>query len=149
MLYGLPNGFWTHSVYHNKHRLGLLDLERIQQSKKGVDTLKDEILELCDDADFDMEHEIDEAVAKNGGQWTVEAVCYYLYGSFANYDEPQKAMSYCDVTSPRYRGGDWWNQWKHEHWVGSEGMRERALKDPYIRSYLERFNLLSEDDGAG
>ena len=52
--------------------------------------MKDEILELCDDADFDMEHEIEEAVAENDGKWTVEAVCYYLYGSFANYDEPQK-----------------------------------------------------------
>ena len=74
MLYGLTNGFWTYSVYHNNNRLRLSDLERIQQPKKGVDTLKDEILELCDDADFDMEHEIEEAVAENDCKLTFEAV---------------------------------------------------------------------------
>jgi len=112
--------------------------------------LDDEILEQNNIGwDMNAEREVEELMVQNGGHLTIEDVCFYLYGSFANYDEPQKAMSYCDVTSPRYRGGDWWKQWKHEHWVGSEGMRERALKDPYIRSYLERFNLLSEDDGAG
>lgn len=110
-----------------------------------MSVLEDRVLELYDEEDYEtnMEREIEEAIAQNGGQWTIERVCFYLYGSFANYDEPQKAMAYCDVTSPRYRGGDWWNQWKHEHWVGSDGMRERALKDPYVCSYLERFGLLS------
>ena len=106
--------------------------------------MDDEIMEQYDDADWDIsiDREVEEAISQNGGHWTIEDVCFYLYGIFANYDEPQKAMSYCDVTSPRYRGGDWWKRWKHEHWVGSVGMRERALKDPYVRSYLKRFGLL-------
>lgn len=107
--------------------------------------MEDEILELCDDADFDIEHEIEEAAEENGGQWTIEGVCYYLYGSFANYDEPLKAMSYCDITSPRYRGRDWWKQWKEEHWVGRDGMRERAMNDPYVCSYLRQFGLLPSE----
>lgn len=113
--------------------------------------MDDKILGQYNDSDWDMslEHEKEELVAQSGGRWTIEDVCYYLYGSFANYDEPLKAISYCTVTNPRYRGGDWWKQWKHEHWVGSEGISERALKDPYVCSYLKRFGLLSEDEAAG
>ena len=106
--------------------------------------LDDEILEQYDAIDCDMsaEHEIEEAMAQSGGRWTIEDVYYYLYGSFASYDEPLKAISYCTVTNPRYRGGDWWKQWKHDHWVGTEGMQERALKDPYVCLYLRLFGLL-------
>lgn len=96
---------------------------------------------------MDIENmEQDEDIEQSGRQWTIEDVCYYLYGSFANYDKPFEAMFYCDVTSPLYRGGDWWKQWKDEHWVGRDGMKECALKDPYTRSYLKRFGLLPEDD---
>lgn len=110
-----------------------------------------EILEQYNDADWDMgiDREMEEAIARNSGHWTIEDVYRYLYGTFAGYDEPQKAMSYCDVTSPRYRGGDWWNQWKREHWMGCEGMCERALKDPYVCSYLKRFGLLPEEELSG
>lgn len=106
--------------------------------------MDDKILEQYDDSDWDMsiERETEELMAQSGGRWTIEGVYYYLYGSFANYDEPLKAISYCSVTNPKYRGGDWWQQWKHEHWVGSEGMRERALNDPYVCSCLKRFGLL-------
>ena len=60
---------------------------------KGVKVLDDEILEQYDDADWDMsvDREVEEAILQNGGHWTIEDVCFYLYGIFANYDEPQKA----------------------------------------------------------
>lgn len=110
--------------------------------------MDDEILEQYDDADWDMsiDREMEEAISQNGGRWTIEDVCFYLYGSFAHYDEPLKAMSYCDVTSPRYRGGDWWHKWKQEHWAGREGIKMWALKDPYACSYLKRFGLLPEEE---
>ena len=113
--------------------------------------MDDKILGQYNDSDWDMslEHETEELMAQSGGRWTIEDVYYYLYGSFANYDEPLKAISYCTVTNPRYRGGDWWKQWKHEHWVGSEGMGERARKDPYVCLYLKKFGLLPEDEAAG
>ena len=66
--------------------------------------LDDEILEQNNIGwDMNAEREVEELMVQNGGHLTIEDVCFYLYGSFANYDEPQKAMSYCDVTSPRYR----------------------------------------------
>jgi len=55
-------------------------------------------------------------------------------------------MLYCNVTSPKYRGGNWWKRWKHDHYVGHEDVEERALKDPYTRSYLKRFGLLPNDE---
>ena len=66
--------------------------------------LDDKILGQYNDSDWDMslEHETEELMAQSGGRWTIEDVYYYLYGSFANYDEPLKAISYCTVTNPRY-----------------------------------------------
>lgn len=122
----------------------------MSNGRREVNILDDEILEQNNIGwDMNVEREVEELMAQNGGQWTIEDVYYYLYGSFASYDEPLKAMSYCDVTSPRYRGRDWWKRWKEEHWVGRDGMRERALKDTYACSYLKRFGLLPvEDTGA-
>lgn len=98
--------------------------------KMEGNTLDDEIMEQ-----YDAEQE-EEKELKTVGQWTVEDVCCLLYGGFANYSEPLKAMEYSDVTSPLYRGGDWWEQWKQEHWVGRKGMQER-------------FGLLPEEGATG
>lgn len=83
--------------------------------------------------------EVEEQRNKN---WTIEEVYCYIYGWCAYYDAPWDAGAYCDVTHPKYRGRDWWEQWKHDHWVGEENMKERALADPYVRSYLIKFGIL-------
>lgn len=79
---------------------------------------------------------------------TIADVYYWLYEGWAVYDDPWDAMEYCSVTSSKYRGGDWWEQWKHDHYVGHENVEERALKDPYVCSYLKRFGLLPDDKTA-
>lgn len=77
---------------------------------------------------------------------TAADVYYWLYEGWAVYDDPWEAMLSCSVTSPKYCGGDCWTQWKHDHYVGHKNVEERALKDPYTRSYLKRFGLLPEVD---
>ena len=83
-----------------------------------------------------------------GKQPTIEDVYFYLYEGWSVYDDPLAAMSYCSVISPRCLSLEAWSQWKHDHYVGDEGVRERALKDPLARLYLKRFGLLPEDEAG-
>ena len=117
---------------------------RVQQEKRKAAVSDEEILEQCDGTDWSMSMalEMEEEMKQSGSLWTIEDTYLYLYGWCAYYDEPWKAMAYGNIASPLYRGGDFWRQWKHEHWAGCEGMRERALKDPYVCSYLRRYGLL-------
>lgn len=75
---------------------------------------------------------------------TIADVYFYLYGGWYVYDEPMNAYRYGTITSPAYIGGDAWKQWMHDHYVGTENVEERVLKDPYARSYLKRYGLLPE-----
>ena len=93
---------------------------------------------------FEPEHE---EIEKR--QWTISEVYFFVYGWAGCYDKPWDAWAYGNITSPRYRGGDFWEQWKHEHWVGRENVEERALADPFARKNLKSFGLLTDDDEGG
>ena len=94
---------------------------------------------------FKTEEESDENEHR---EWTISEVYFWRYGWAGCYDNPWDAWAYGDVTSPRYCGGDFWEQWKHEHWVGRENVEERALADPFVRKHLKSFGLLDDDEGG-
>ena len=110
---------------------------------------EDKSLEL-EDGDFELgDSELVEEPNQSGREWTIKDMYDCIYGWATCYDEPWNAMLYCNVTSPKYRGGDFWEQWKHDHYVGDEGLEERAMKDRYVRSKLRKVGLLPEKETEG
>ena len=98
---------------------------------------------------FESEYFDSEEEETNRKNWTYEDVYYYLYKWCGCYDEPWNALAYGSITSPRYRGGDFWKQWKQDHWVGSENIKERALADPFVRKHLKKYGLLPDEKDEG
>ena len=91
---------------------------------------------------FDTEDEQEEQI-----KYTIGEVWFMFYGGAGCYDDPWKAMEYGDVISPLNFGGDFWEQWKKDHYVGRKNVEERALKDPLVRKWLIRFGLLPDQKG--